>query len=250
MTSLDWPTFGNALWQVSDQLGIRPEWQLPVLGLETGGTFDPAIMNQNGCVGINQFCPQTYPGYVSVPVSQYRTWPASAQLSGPVLAYWRNALKYGPIRSATRLMLSQFGQGLLAAAPALDSVVFQSPSQEYVQNAGLDTAHKGSITVQDIANAMSRQAQSPSVVDAISRAYAMRPTEKPRDAVYGYDYMSPSPSPFPGVTPPARPIGTSPVLVTVGALAMTAAAGFAAYLGRRGRREAEPEPEPEPFVYP
>lgn len=240
MTSLDWPTFGNALWQVSDQLGIRPEWQLPVLGLETGGTFDPAIMNQNGCVGINQFCPQTYPGYVSVPVSQYRTWPASAQLSGPVLAYWRNALKYGPIRSATRLMLSQFGQGLLAAAPALDSVVFQSPSQEYVQNAGLDTAHKGSITVQDIANAMARQASAPAVVDAIARAYAMRPSERPRDPVYGEDFATADP--FATVTPPTRASSSSAVFATVGALALTAAAGFAAYQGRQRRQDGPVDP--------
>ena len=47
------------------------------------------------------------------------------------------------------------------------------------------------------------------------------------------------------VTPPS---GRTPAgLVVVGALALTAAAGFAAYVGRRGRRE---EPEPQPFVYP
>lgn len=245
---LDWPTFGAALWRVSDQLGIRPEWQLPVLALETGGTFDPAIMNQNGCVGINQFCPQTYPGYVSVPVNQYRTWPASQQLSGPVLAYWRDALKYGPIRSATRLMLAQFGQRLLATAPALSSVVFRSPSQEYAQNAGLDIAHNGVITVQDLANAMAYQSRTPAVVNALARAYALRPNERPRDPVYGDDYRS-APAPFvEPVTPPAPRSDTSPVLVAVGALALTAAAGFAVYRGRRGLRQ--PEPRPEPFTYP
>ena len=51
------------------------------------------------------------------------------------------------------------------------------------------------------------------------------------------------------VTPPSKPDGASGALVAVGVLALSAAAGFAVYQGRRGRR-AEPEPEPEPFVYP
>lgn len=49
------------------------------------------------------------------------------------------------------------------------------------------------------------------------------------------------------LTPPARTGGTPTALVAAGALALAAAAGFAAYQGRRGRRE---EPEPETFVYP
>ena len=48
------------------------------------------------------------------------------------------------------------------------------------------------------------------------------------------------------VTPPARSGGTSPVLIAAGVLALSAAAGFAVYQGRRGRAE----PEPEPFSYP
>ena len=145
---LDWPAFGDALWRVSDKLGIRPEWQLPVLSLETGGTFDPAIMNPGGCVGINQFCPSAYSRYVNVPVDEYRTWTASRQLSGPVLNYWRDAAAaYGPIRSATKLMISQLGHALLKRATDLNSVVFASPSREYVANSGLDGSKKGYITV-------------------------------------------------------------------------------------------------------
>src|SRR5271154_4544373 len=130
---LDWPAFGDALWKVSDQLGIRPEWQLPVLSLKSGGTFDPSICNAGGCCGLNQFCPVSY-GYVPVPMDEYRTWTASQQLAGPILNYWRDAMKYGPIRSSTRLMLAQLGQGLLRTAPSLDSVVFRSPSKEYTSN--------------------------------------------------------------------------------------------------------------------
>jgi hypothetical protein len=225
---LDWPAFGNALWAVSDQLEIRPEWQLPVLAMETGGTFDPATVNPYGCVGLNQFCPRTYGAYVQTPVDDYRTWTASAQLAGPVLAYWSKALHYGPIRSSTRLMLAQLGQGLLARAPTLGSVVFAQPSVEYRANAEFDVDQKGSITVQDLARAMGRWARSALVLDALVRAYALRPAEQPRDPVYGDDYEAPS---TPIVQPPDRSTGV--FAATVVALAIAMAGGYAAYGTRR-----------------
>jgi hypothetical protein len=225
--SLDWPTFGDALWKVSDQLGIRPEWQLPVLSMESGGTFDPSIMNSGGCSGINQLCPGTYEHYVNVPVSEYRTWPASKQLAGPVFDYWRDALRYGPIRSSTRLMLSQLGQGLLKTAPSLDSIVFSSPSIEYKSNSGLDVGHDGYITVDDLANAMKGRARTAAVRDALARVYAMRPGERPRDAVYGDDYALD----YASVRRPIATPASGQVIVVVVALA--AAAGYVASERRR-----------------
>ena len=225
---LDWPAFGNALWAVSDQLGIRPEWQLPVLSMETGGTFRPSIMNPDGCVGLNQFCPGTYEHYVNVPVSTYQTWLPSQQLAGPILNYWRNALRYGSIRSSTRLMLAQLGQTLLARAPALDSIIFRAPSREYTDNGGFDTGRKGYIAVQDLANAMARQARSPVVLDALARAYALRPSERPRDPVYGDDYVL--------VSPPILRSSGAPVVLMASALALAAAAGYAASARRKFAR--------------
>lgn len=197
MSSLDWPAFGDALWKVYDQTGIRPEWQIPVMSLETGGTFDPAIANSIGCVGLNQFCGSTFTHYVHVPVAEYRTWLASQQLAGPVLAYWKDALNFGKIRSSTRLMVAQLGQGLLRTPASLSRVVFASPSIEYKSNSGFDTQKKGTITEQDIVDAMTKQASRTAVKDAITKAYAMRPGEVMRDPVYGDDYSG-------GVTPPVR----------------------------------------------
>ena len=225
--ALDWPAFGAALWSVSDQLGIRPEWQLPVLSMETGGTFSPSITNSGGCVGLNQFCPGTYSHYVGVPVSTYQTWPASAQLSGPILAYWRDALKYGPIRSATHLMLAQLGQGLLARPAGLGDIVFASPSSAYASNSGFDSNRKGYITVQDIANAMAVQASRPAVKSALALAYAMRPNEPMSDPVYGDDYQT-----SPLVRPPTD-TGGSPILVAFGVMAIAAGAALVAREGRR-----------------
>ena len=222
---LDWPAFGNALWLVNDQLGIRPEWQLPVIYLETAHTFDPSIVNPGGCVGINQLCPSTYSKYVHVPVDQYRAWPASKQLSGPVFAYWRDALTRGPINSAARLMLAQLGQGLLASAPDMNSVVFSAPSAGYQQNKSFDQAGKGYFTVQDLANAVAKNANAPAVQDAIARAYAMRPGNEI-------------------VTPPSVQRGSAKTfLLSLTAGALIAASGYGIYkaLGPSGYSD-EPEP--------
>jgi hypothetical protein len=219
---LDWPAFGDALWRVSDATGIRPEWQLPVLYLESG--FDPSIVNPIGCVGLNQFCKRTYAQYVSVPVDQYRAWPASQQLAGPILAYWRNAQRYGPIRSATRLMLAQLGPALLASAPALDSVVYATPSRAYLSNSGFDTVGKGYFTVQDLAVAMARAIAAPAVRQAVANAYAMRPGERLSDPVYGSDWGREGP-----LSPSARRI--VPILAATVAMGLAVVAGYAA-LGR------------------
>lgn len=227
--ALDWPAFGEALWLVNDQLGIRPEWQLPVIYLETARTFDPSIMNPGGCVGISQFCPSTYPRYVHVPVDQYRRWTASAQLSGPVLAYWRDALTHGPIDSAARLMLAQLGHGLLSAAPNMNSVVFAAPSAEYQQNKGFDQANKGYFTVQDLADVLAKQTNAPAVQDALARVYAMRPNNEL-------------------VTPPtAQRSRVATFLLATAAGALVAATGFGLY---KALSSLEPVPEPEPTLPP
>jgi len=221
--ALDFPAFGQALWKVSDELGIRPEWQLPVLSLESG--FNPSIVNPYGCVGLNQFCPGTFEHYVPVSVGEYRQWPASEQLAGPILAYWRDALHYGEIRSGTRLELAQLGAALLSKAPNLDSVVFRGPGGAYSANSGFDTAHKGFITVQDIANALAHQASGHAVQSALAKAYALRPGETPTDPVYGEDFGH-------GGGGAASPVaGTSLMrgLAVVAALGLVGTLGYAAY---------------------
>jgi len=232
MPNLDWPAFGTALWAVSDQLGIRPEWQLPVMALESG--LDPSICNAGGCCGLNQLCPGTFENYVNVPASTYRTWSASQQLAGPVLAYWRNATSFGSIRSATRLMQAQLAPGELSTTPSLDEVVYRSPSGGYEGNKGVfDAAGKGYITVQDLATVMAKYAASTDVRDAIARAYALRPDEQPSDPVYGEDFSHSSITPSFLRIPDLRSAGATAAVYTISALALAAAAGYAAQRGRK-----------------
>lgn len=198
--------FDSALWHVSDVTGIRPEWQLPVLSLESG--LDPQAVNSHGCVGLNQFCPSTFRSYVDVPTEEYRRWSPSQQISGPILSYWRDAQRFGPIRSATKLMLAQLGQSLHRGA-SLDTVLFRRPSPEYEQNRGFDTTNKGSVTVRDVSNAIARHAEA--MRGAIARAYQLRPGERPLDPVYGNDFAE-------------SPRGGKIVIVALGI--MVAAAGY------------------------
>lgn len=221
---LDWPAFGDALWRVSDATGIRPEWQLPVLYLESG--FDPSVVNTIGCVGLNQFCPGSYGQYVSVPVDEYRAWPASQQLAGPVLAYWRDAQRYGSIRSATRLMLAQLGPALLGSAKTLGSVVYAAPGAAYAGNSGFDAAGKGYFTVQDLADAMTHASRAPAVQQALASAYAARPGERPEDPAYGDDW----PPAGRLSVPRAAPL---PYFAAAAAVTLAAAAGYAALERRR-----------------
>jgi hypothetical protein len=224
---LDWPAFGDALWTVSDELGIRPEWQLPVLGIESGGTLDPRAVNANGCVGLNQFCPGTLEQYVTVPAAEYRDWPASVQLAGPILEYWRDAVRYGPIRSGARLMLAQLGPALLASSPSLGSPVYAAPSSAYTQNRWLDPAGKGYFTVGDLADAVARASASPAVRQALALAYAMRPGEWTRDPGLGEDWPSPR-----RLAAPRLP-ALSPVVPLVATVVLVAVAGYAARERRR-----------------
>ena len=238
--ALDWPSFGDALWRVSDQLGIRPEWQLPVLYLES--RFNPASTNPDGCVGLNQLCPGTFAKYVSVPTDQYKTWTASEQLSGPIFNYWRDALESGPIRSSTRLMLSQLGQTLLGTKPALDSVVYAAPNAAYRENAHVfDSASKGYYTVQDIAHVMAQQAQTPAVLDALSRVYAMRPGDRPLDPVYGEDYALNPRELNPGSWNIRIPSSKGSVVATaLGVVVLVSLTGFGVY---KLTRNNQPLPE-------
>lgn len=51
--------FLNETHKVADRLGIPARWLIDLMGHETGNTFDPAIPNSKGAVGLIQFYPGT-----------------------------------------------------------------------------------------------------------------------------------------------------------------------------------------------
>jgi hypothetical protein len=49
--------FGRKVIEVSQYLGINPDWLMLIMYHESGGTFSARITNSMGCVGLIQFCP-------------------------------------------------------------------------------------------------------------------------------------------------------------------------------------------------
>jgi hypothetical protein len=194
-----------AFWEVTSATGIKPEWLIAVLNAESG--LRPDIVNSIGCAGLNQLCHDwlTKLGFTA---QSYAALPASEQLRQGVLPYMADAVhRYGPIRSGTRLYQANYLPATMSAATAaaagvgyaksLGDTLTSSPSPYYTQNKGFDTAGKGYITLQDLANAVARSAVQPQVQQAIRDTYAARDTASasastsPTDIneiVYGDDF--------------------------------------------------------------
>jgi hypothetical protein len=182
-----------ALWAITAQTGVRPEWVLPVLYAESG--LNPAIPNQAGepFYGLNQIS-AAWLKNIGVTPEDYLTWPASQQLTTVVGPYIANQVKnYGPLRSGVRLYQANFLPATLNTAKHLTDVVTAAPSPYYTHNAGLDPKGKGNITVQDLANFVARAAATQTVKDAIAQAYSIdasgsNPHGPETDPVYGEDF--------------------------------------------------------------
>lgn len=179
------------LWALYDASGIRPEWVLPMLYLESG--FDPSKPNQAGAPYYG--LAQDYGPYLErhgIAAADYLTMSAAEQLSAIVVPRLEGMVKaYGPLKSATRVYQANFLPATLKTAPHLSSVVAWKGSQAYNANAILDASKDGAITVSDLAWWMAVEAAHPEAHDALTRAYALRPTEKPQNAPYGGDFVDP-----------------------------------------------------------
>jgi len=192
--SLDFPAMGQELWALSDATGLRPEYLLPVLWHESG--FNPAIVNGIGCTGINQLCQNIPAGYASLSASQ--------QMAAVVSPMFRGlAARYGALRSGVRVYQANLLPATLPVVKTLPGVLARrgvaapvpgakSPSQAavYTSNSGLDADRSGTITLADLAAVVKADAARGQVKTAIAETYALRPSEQPRDPVYGDDFPS------------------------------------------------------------
>lgn len=183
---LDFPASGAALWRIYDEVGIRPEYAIASLQSESG--LNPAADNGAGYYGINQ----ENAGYLQnlgIDPDTYKTWPASAQLTQVVLPFWKGITQnLGVVpQSGARVEQMNYLPATLRTATTPTSIVAKSPSPFYTDNASaFDPAHKGYITIADIATFVARGAAK--IQSAIAQTYALRPGETPRDAVYGTDF--------------------------------------------------------------
>ncbi len=188
---LDFPASADALWALYDATGIRPEYAIVAMALESG--LDPGITNSAGYAGLNQMAAGTYP-------DGYTDWLASEQIAQVITPYWAGHVKaFGAVRSGTRLEQGNFYPASLKTARNLGSLIVSADGRgpassgenaaAYAGNAAaFDPQKTGVITVQGVADALERQAGKSSVAQAIQQAYASRPGESPRDPVYGEDF--------------------------------------------------------------
>jgi hypothetical protein len=179
------------LWALYDASGVRPEWVLPMLYLESG--FDPSIPNAAGSQ--NYGIAQDFGPYLTrhgIAPADYLKMTAAEQLHAIVVPRLTELSKrWGPLRSATRVYQGNYLPATLKTAPGLASVVAWRGSPEYTANALLDVTKDGAITVSDLAWWMRHEAAEPEAKAAILRAYELRPKETPSNVVYGQDFASP-----------------------------------------------------------
>jgi hypothetical protein len=188
--SLDFPASADALWALYDATGIRPEYAIVAMALESG--LDPGITNSAGYAGLNQMSPGTYP-------DGYTDWLASEQISQVITPYWAAHVKaFGAVRSGTRLEQGNFYPASLKTARNLGSLIVSADGRgpassaenaaAYAGNAGVfDPQKTGVITVQGVADALERKLGA-AVQSAIAQTYNARPSESARDPVYGEDF--------------------------------------------------------------
>lgn len=185
---MDFPASGQALWTIYDRTGIRPEWLVPVLASESG--LNPAIPNRAGApyYGINQIS-GTWLANAGIDVSDYLTWPASRQLEVVVLPYMAAQVQaFGALQSGIRVYQANFYPASLKYAPGLGDVIVSSPSPAYTANMGLDVGRKGYITPGDLGAFVGKAAAHTYVQNVIAATYALRPSERETDPVYGLDF--------------------------------------------------------------
>lgn len=141
--------FRNKLVQVSNALGISPDWLASAISFETGGTFSPAVQNPySKATGLIQFIGPTA-AKLGTTLDDLKAMTDIQQLDY-VYQYF---LPYkGRMRSLNDTYLAVFMPSQMGKSS--DSVVASEGSTVYEQNQGFDQSGKGYFTVGDITSAV------------------------------------------------------------------------------------------------
>lgn len=180
-----------ALWAVYDATGIRPEWILPTLWIESG--FDPSLQNRQGApyYGIGQTSATDIAKLGTTP-ADFLTWTADEQITRAVGPYFvRLVQAFGQLRSGVRVYQANYLPATLPTQHALWQVVAWRGSPEYDYNRGLDALGDGAITLSDLAIRVGQASSRPEVVAAVVACYLARPAERPTNPVLGVEYTDP-----------------------------------------------------------
>jgi hypothetical protein len=203
---LDFPASAEAFWRLYDLCGVRPEYVIPILWVESAsnGTtrvFPPGIQNLGG---------GDYWGLIQangpwlrargIEPKEMSSWSASREIAD-VVTPWLCAQvhAFGKLRSGIRVYQSIFYPASLKATPDLMSPIVRAPpggctaaevkTNAYCANPMFDADHKGFICPGDLGQTLrTRALVSPHVKDALAHTYELRPRETQQNPVYGTDF--------------------------------------------------------------
>jgi peptidoglycan hydrolase-like protein with peptidoglycan-binding domain len=143
------PQFLIKLVDVSNALGINPDWLATVESFESAGTFSPSVQNPTShATGLIQFMPSTARN-LGTTIEELANMTDIGQLDYvyKYLSSWKGRMKSLDDTYLAIFMPSQMGK------PS-DSVVASEGSAVYNQNSGFDRDKKGYFTVGDITSAI------------------------------------------------------------------------------------------------
>lgn len=140
------PRFKSRAIEISDELGIVPDYLMSCMAFETGETFSPSIKNAagSGATGLIQFMPSTARA-LGTTIGDLEVMGATEQLD-----YVRKYFlpKKGRLKTLEDVYLAILYPAAIGKAP--DSALFLQGTELYRQNSGFDSNKDGVVTPAEV----------------------------------------------------------------------------------------------------
>lgn len=153
-------------------LGIDPVDVLKSTYFESAG-FHPGAKNASGCVGLNQFCGETFRGSVpGMSPDDYRALTAAEQLERYIAPFWLRALGKRTLADAADLEWLNFKPAEYKPGQGDDAVVTDKPG-DLAANPSFVHDGKAIITRGDLRRTLDDAAKAPRFVELAARLAAL-----------------------------------------------------------------------------
>ena len=132
--------FKVKLVEISENIGVDPNYLISAIAFETGETFSPSIKNRSGATGLIQFLPDT--------AAELGTSTADLAAMTAVDQMDYVGKYFNPYRNRLETVEDVYMAILWPAAIGKPNswVLFSKPSAQYDRNSGLDTNKDGAVT--------------------------------------------------------------------------------------------------------
>lgn len=144
---------------ISQKLGINPNWLMAIMFHETAGTLNSKIVNNIGCVGLIQFCPNGALSMFGKTVAQMQAMSNVEQLEYVYQFFKPNAGKY---KSMADMHLYAFVPSVFPYRYNNTHVIGSEVSATYpkiVYHAAMDFDKNGILTIADFRNYLDKWAK-------------------------------------------------------------------------------------------